>query len=247
VALFEVTAAVPGAAAPPGPWTTRPAPPTSFSAGAAPDADAPVWRVSLPANPQEARQALDAAERDLRAQELAVAGATMRMRRAMSGGSSFAVGGAPAPEREMLGLVDELRASESGASSFGLREMASDGLEQAEEKFRAFAAQVHETLVSYAVVETQVDQRLIGRTSVGWTGDVRSLLAADLSAEHADLHRRSLALALQSRAALLRTFTTVLRGAAIVATMISSPVGAVAALPAAWKFVDQLLTDMRSG
>jgi hypothetical protein len=247
MATFEVIEPVVGAPAPPGPWTTRPAPPVSFSASGAPESGSPVWRVSLPADPQAAREALSDAGRGLRAQEAALATAQSRIRQVASGGASFAAGRTPAPELELMGLVGEVRAAEGGASSFGIRETVSAGWGEAEEKFRAFAAQVHETLTNYAVVETQVELVLIGRTSVGWTGDVRSLLVADLSAEQADLHRRTLALALASRTAMLRTFTTVLRGAAIVATMISSPVGAVAALPAAWKFVDQLLTDIRSG
>ncbi|MBX0329778.1 hypothetical protein K2Z83_19085 [Oscillochloris sp. ZM17-4] len=245
MAIFEVIEPVAGAPAPPGPWTTRPAPPASFSAGAAPAAGAPVWRARLPADPQAARAALDDAGRGLRAQGAALETAEGRMRRVAGGGASFAAGRTPAPELELMGLIGELRAAESGASSFGLRETASAGWGEAEAKFRAFAAQIHETLTSYAVVETEFGRALIGRTSVGWTGDVRSLLAAGLSPDQADLHRRTLALALESRAALLRTFTTVLRGATIVATMISSPVGAVTALPAAWKFVDQLLSDMR--
>ncbi|NNJ12567.1 hypothetical protein EKD04_019765 [Chloroflexales bacterium ZM16-3] len=248
MAIFEVIEPVAGAPAPPGPWTTRPAPPVSFSAGGAPEAGAPIWRVSLSADPQEARLALDEAGRGLRAQQAALETATARMQQVArgNGGASFSAGRTPAPELELMGLVGELRAAESGAASFGLRESVSAGWGEAEEKFRAFSAQVYETLTSYAVVETELDRVLIGRTSVGWTGDVRSLMAAWLSAEQADLHRRTLALALESRAALLRTFTTVLRGATIVATMISSPVGAVTALPAAWKFVDQLLADMRT-
>jgi hypothetical protein len=245
MASFEVIEPVAGAPAPPGPWATRPAPPVSFSAGAAPEAGAPIWRVNLPSDPGEARAALADAGRVLRAQEAALDMATTRIRRLASGGASFAAGRTPAPELELMGLVGELRAAESGASSFGLRETVSAGWQEAEEKFRAFAAQVQETLTSYAVVETQVESVLIGRTSVGWTGDVRSLLVATVGVEQADLHRGTLALALESRAAVLRTFATVMRGAAIVTTMISSPVGAVAAMPAAWKFVDQLLSDMR--
>jgi hypothetical protein len=245
MAIFELIDPVAGASTPPGPWTTRPAPPVSFSAASAPEAGAPVWRVSLPADPQAAQAALADAGRGLRAQEAALETAAGRMRRVASGGASFSAGRTPAPELELMGMIGELRATESGARSFGLREDASSGWSEAEEKFRAFSAQVHATLTNYAVVETEVERALIGRTSVGWTGDVRSLLAAGLSPEQADLHRRTLALALESRAALLRTFTTVLRGATIVATMISSPVGAVTALPAAWKFVDQLLSDMR--
>lgn len=250
MAIFEVIDPVVGAPNPPGPWTTRLAPPVSFSAGAAPEASSPVWRVSLPSDVAAARAALVDAGCGLRAQEDALETVTARIRCLnRSGGASFAVGHTPAPERELLGLMNELRAAEASGASFstlGINERADTGWAEAEEAFRTFAAQVYETLSNYAVVETQIDDVLIGRTSVTWTGDVRSLLINDLSSAHADLHCQSLALALASRVALLRTFTTVLRGAAIVATMISSPVGTVTALPAAWKFVNQLLTDIRS-
>ena len=205
-----------------------------------------MWRVNLPADPQAAQAALSDAGRGLRAQVAALDLAQGRIRQVANGGASFAVGSIPNPELELMGLMSELRAAESGARSFSLSETISSGWSDAEEKFRAFAAQVQDTLTNYAVVETQVEQVLIGRTSVGWTGDVRSLLVANLSSEQADLHHRTLALALDSRTTMLRTFTTVLRGAAIVATMTSSPVGAIVALPAAWKFIDQLLTDIRS-
>lgn len=246
MAIFELIEPVSGAPAPPGPWTTRPAPPVSFSAGAAPEAGSPVWRVRLPDDLEQASAALADAGRSLRAQEAALATATERIRRVASGGASFSAGRTPAPEQELMSMLGELRAGASGASSFGLREAAGAGWGEAQERFTAFAAQVHETLTNYAVVETEVGALLIGRTSVGWTGDLRSLLITELSASQAALHQRALDLALTSRAAMLRTFTTVIQGATIVARMLSSPVGAVTALPAAWKFVDQLLTDMRT-
>jgi hypothetical protein len=53
-------------------------------------------------------------------------------------------------------------------------------------------------------------------------------------------------LALGSRAALLKTFGTVMRGAAIIAALTSSPVGAALALPAAWRFVEQLRDELQT-
>ncbi len=246
MASFEIIGPGAGTPAPPGPWITRPAQPVAFSADTAPEAGPPIWRVSLPTDPQAAWAALSDASRGLRAQAVAIESAQARIMRVAGGGDSFAVGRTPAPELALLGLVDELRAAEYDTGSFGIRETVRSGWEDAEEKFRAFAAQVHAVLTNYAVVETHVGLVLIGRTRVGWTGDVHSLLASELNPVQADMHRRALALAIESRTVLLHTFTTVLRGAVIVATMISSPVGAVAALPAAWKFIDQLLTETRS-
>lgn len=245
MAIFEVIDPVLGATTPPGPWVMRPAPPVSFSVAAAPEEAGPVWRVNLPADLQAAQVVLDDAGRSLHAQEVALSSATARLQRLARGGASFSTR-MPAPEAELLGLMMEARAAESGAASFGLRESAMEGWQEAEERFQAFANQIQTTLTTYAVVETTIEQVLIGRSRVDLSGGIQSLFRDDFQPDEIELHRKTLSVALASRAALLRTFITVLRGATIVATMFSSPVGAISALPAAWKFVDQLLDDMRA-
>lgn len=261
MAVFELVASA-GAPAPPGPWQVRqpPAEARSFGLGsAATPVDAPLWRVDLPVDLAAARAAFAVAETDLSLQEAVIAAAPARIGAlAASGGAvSFSTRGMPAPERQLLALVSELR-GEAGAFSAGQAGgPASAGAfsagqadrptwAEAEARFRAFVAQVQDAVTNYAVVETLVEGRLICRSSVSWTGDIRSLLQVRLTARHEQLHRRSLALALRSRAALLTTFGAVMRGGAIVAMMASSPAGAVTALPAAWKFVDQLLDDLRA-
>lgn len=241
--VFELIDSVPGATAPPGPWGVAPA--TSFSTRGVSETNEPIWRAHLPADTAAARAALAIAAADLRSQEVALLRAPDRIRALSYGGVSYAAGQSAAPEQALLGLVDELNGRTSG-ESFGLRETISAGWAQAEERFGAFMAQVQETIDNYAVVETRVDNALIGQTRVAWSGDMHSLLVSTIDPAQAELHRRTLTLALHSRATLLRTFGIVLRGAAIVATMVSSPVGMVTALPAAWRFVDQLLEDMRN-
>jgi hypothetical protein len=244
VATFTLLDPTPGATAPPGPWAARPAPAASFSAGAGPEAGAPVWSAQLPEDAAEARAELAAAASGLERQERALDEAIARMARSARGGASFAAA-QPAPERELQLVLEELRRPR-GAASFSAGGEP-PRWEQAQAQFRAFSAQVTETLRGYAVVETRVSVALVGRTSVGWTGNMRSLVVANISPDQDDLHRRTLGLALRSRVALLRTFVTVTRGAAIVATAISSPAGPLLALPAAWSFVSQLLDDMRAG
>lgn len=243
MALFEVLDPHGAAVAPPGPWQARPAPAASFSVGTA---SATVWRANLPADPELARSELMLAEAGLRLQEDAVAAAPARIEALVRGAASFGAAPLAAPERELLGVLGSASGNRGGAASFGLRETTSELWETAETRFRAFAAQAQDAITKLAVVETRVEGRLIARTSVNWTGDLRSLLSTPLAAEQAALHQRTLTLATRSRMATLRTFGTVLRGAAIVATMASSPVGAITALPAAWSFVEQLLSDMRS-
>jgi hypothetical protein len=242
MALFEVIDPA-GGPAPPGPWEARPAPPASFSATGEAEEQAPLWRINLPADRASAWAELARAEQGLRAQEAAVAGAPARLRAlaAQGGAASF---GAPvgAPEARLLTIVGELRGE--GGASFGTGG-ESDEIAGARERFGAFVAQVQDAVGNFAVVETRLAQRLVARSSVGWTGDLRSLLEAGLAAQDLALHHHSVALAMGSRAALLRTFASVMRGATIVALMVSSPVGAVTALPAAWRFVDDLLREAR--
>ena len=245
MALFELIDPA-GGPPPPGPWETRRAPAASFSAGAAPEAQATLWRVSLPADPAAAWAELRQAEASLARQEAAVADAPARLRRLAAGGgaSSFSSAAPAGPEGRLLGLVSELRGE--GAASFSLGGGAESELPAIEERFRAFTQQVQDAVVHFAVVETSQERLLLARTSVGWAGDMRSLLAAGLPGEQAALHRRSLGLAMRSRAALLRSFASVMRGATIVALMVSSPLGAATALPAAWSFVNDLLREERA-
>jgi hypothetical protein len=232
-----------GGPAPPGPWEARPAPAASFGATAE-EAQAPVWLVSLPADPALAWAELADAEAGLRAQEAAVAAAPERLRALAAQGGAASFGAAPAgPEARLLALVGELRGE--GGESFGAGAAGEIQLSEAQERFRAFVGQVQDAAGSFAVVETRLAERLVARSRVGWTGDMGSLLDARLTAHEGATHRRSVALALRSRAALLRTFAAVVRGATIVALMVSSPAGAVAALPAAWRFVDDLLREQR--
>jgi hypothetical protein len=242
--VFELIDPVPGAPPPPGPWAVRPAA-VSFSSTVTPEQ---IWRADLSADPLAARVALGVAREQLRAQEAALATAEERLQRASYAGLSFSIGAVSgAPEQALHGLVRELRAEPAPASgvSFSTGETTPTGWIAAEAQFRAFVAQARETISTYARVETRQERMLIGRTRVNWGGDMRSHVISSVSRVQAELHRRTLMLALRSRAAILRVFAIVLRGARIVAQMISSPVGAVTALPAAWSFVQEVLREVR--
>lgn len=244
--MFALIDPVPGAPPPPGPWTVRPAP-VSFSSTAAPEQ---IWRAELSADPLAARVTLGVARAQLRAQEAALATAEERMQRASTAGLSFSVGAAAgAPEQRLQGMLQTLRAqptAPSGGVSFSTGTAEPTEWIAAEAQFRAFVAQARETISAYALVETRQERMVIGRTRVNWGGDLRTHVIGGVSRVQAELHRRTLVLALRSRAAILRVFAIVLRGARIVAQMISSPIGAVTALPAAWGFVQDVLSEVRS-
>jgi hypothetical protein len=96
----------------------------------------------------------------------------------------------------------------------------------------------------FAWVETQQDNLLIGRTVVGWSGDLDTLWLPGLAPERRDLHRRSLHQALGSRNILLHATVVTVRSAAKLAVLLATPGGAVLAIPVAWKFVKEIMADI---
>lgn len=252
MALFELVDST-GGPPPPGPWRVAPGGHEGLAFGAAAVAPAsPVWRADLPDDRVAALAALAAAEADLRRQDAALDAAPGRMIAvAAPATASYGLRGQPAglgaPDHWLRATVEGLRAgsgSPAGAASYGLRDDVTAAWQEAEARFLSFAAQAREALSSLAVVETRVGGALVARTSVGWSGDFRTLLGGAPLYLDAALHRRTLGLALGSRAALLKMFGTVMRGAAIVAALTSSPVGAALALPAAWRFVEQVRDEL---
>ncbi|NJN19615.1 MAG: hypothetical protein HC822_26930 [Oscillochloris sp.] len=244
MARFEVIVATPNSPPPPGPWQPSLATPASFSTRGDQLAGATIWRADLDADVAAAHAELAAAGDALRNQELALEQGLGRMQAVLSGSASFSTA-ARTPERELQLLL--YRSPQSAGASFSTSSASDSGADwkAAGERFQAFIAQIQDTIGNYAVVETRQQQRLIGRSSAGWSGDLRTLVISDLTPEQRELHLRTLGLALRSRAALLRTFAMITRGAAIVATAISSPAGPLLAMPAAWKFVDELLREQR--
>jgi hypothetical protein len=148
------------------------------------------------------------------------------------------------PEDQLFGMLGALE-EQPNAVNFGIGEDVKAGWEKANAQFRSFAAQAREAISNFAVVETRTGELLVGRTSVNWSGDMRTLWPLALDPAQAALHQRILTVALESRAAMLRTFTLVLRGAGLVAQAVSSPIGTVTAIPAAWKFISEILNETK--
>ncbi len=239
----------------PGPWAglaAPPAPPSdglSFSIGAgeaeAGPLEAPIWRANLPADLRAAAVQLAQGEASLQATRQALDNAPARLNAALNRrpvGVSFSTATEQRPESQLFSLIGALE-QDPNTVSFGVGDDLKAGWEQANAQFQRFAAQAREAITNYAVVETRAGELLIGRTSVSWAGDMRTCWPRSIEFEQADLHRRMLALALESRAAMLRTVILVLRGAGLVAQAVSSPIGAVTAIPAAWKFISEIMHE----
>ncbi len=246
-------------------WTASPGPAPATGGRPAPGgvafdvsaaaAQEPVWRVNLPADPDEAEAYLHGAEDGLETSQQALDAATERIDALVkrqtaqvafdtSAATAFAVGAEmDEAERALLGLLEE---AETGRApvSYGLGDELAGGLKEATEQFQGFMERARQVVAYYAWVETRVQGQLLGRTSVGWTGNMHTAWQEGPDAAQMALHQRTLALSLASRETLVRTFVVVASGAAKLSVLLSAPGGALLAIPAAWKFINQVRDEI---
>jgi hypothetical protein len=228
----------------------------SFSAPASsPAPEIATWRLNLPANPRAARERLAQAEAQVQAAETGLALIPQRLeqlaqqgRPAPAAGISFGTGAAEGmslaqPEAGLLHLLAEFQ--EGAGPQFSFAAAAGPGnWSKAEEEFQATLKRLLGLLTHLAWVETQVENQLLGRTIVGWTGNMRTAWGAGFGPDYLALHQRALTLALASRQTLLRTLVIAVQGAAKIAALLTIPGGQILALPIAWKYVSQVLAEV---
>lgn len=223
-------------------WQPEPAP-VSFAPGAEPPA-ALQWQVDVPADPRAATAAVESQAALLRRERQTLAQETMRRFGAVVAGGSAAASfdlGLPQPERE---LAIWLQTVGGGQSFFPGEAWLKDWQETARQA-QAFVRQVQRSLLSYAWVESSVEGRRIARTAVQWLGDVATEWQAGLDRQQAALHRRAVALAVDTRTTWVRAFLLAAEGAGLLAAALGTPGGPLLALPAAVKFVRQVLAEVR--
>jgi hypothetical protein len=241
-----------------GNWDIPPLPTSEVVSFGAPTPDvgqAPAWRVNLPADPAQAIRQLENTRAELQASQEALDNVPDRIESLVNrsqaearGEVSFAAESLPAAEAEllrMLGAAGQIAVrGEQPGVSFGLGQDLGAELRKATEGFQQFTQRISRLIAHFAWVETQVAGHLLARTVVGWTGDMNTLWEQYLQPEQIDLHRRSLDLAITSRAAMLQTFIVTTQGAAKLSILLAAPGGAILALPAAWKYVNQILAEL---
>jgi hypothetical protein len=244
--LFELHDAAAAAATPDifGLWATVAAP-VAFGVGGV--AEGPLWRANLAPDQRAAQAQIGGGEALLASSDLALAEAAGRLEALARGQAAQSFGGTtlPQPEAELMEALNEL--GMGGATSFGLGERLAAGWEEAAQRFQGFAGQVRDSVATIARVETcrQGQDQPFGRTVVGWTGDTRTVWMAGVDLVQAELHHRTVTLALRSRATLLRTLAVAARGAITLSTLLATPGGALLALPAAWRFINQVMSEAR--
>jgi hypothetical protein len=93
-------------------------------------------------------------------------------------------------------------------------------------------------------IETRVEGALVAQSITTLTGDTELWIAPRLSLTGARLHARSAAVAVRTRHAWARILTLTVRGAGRL-TMLGLPGGAISAVPLVWRFVRDVLRELR--
>ncbi len=225
----------------------------SFAAPGAPaETEGLVWRMDLPADSAAAQAQLDAQLARMKASEAALPTVQARVRsvaaRAKTAASepvSFAATPLEGAEGELLTELAQLRPAE-GMVEFGLLDSLKEKVippawGDALQKAQPLLDRVQNAVLYSALVETRIAGQHIARTTIGWAGDANTAWGHDAHPDDLALHARALALAIASRHMLTRIFMLTAR----LAVTLSAPGGPVLALPAAWKFINQVLAEVR--
>jgi hypothetical protein len=99
-------------------------------------------------------------------------------------------------------------------------------------------------LLHYAWVDTILENQLAARTTVNWDGDMTTIWRSSPMEDLTLPHRRSLELALASRAANMHTVLTVSRLAGKIALAAATPLGPLQALALGWQFVQEVIAPL---
>jgi hypothetical protein len=213
----------------------------------------PAWRVQLSGSLDEAWAVLERKSLALSRSESSLVEAERRLSRLAAregvsagalppsgvGGASYGV--ARGPEAELLRALQAIEAPASFGPDWR------EGAERREvfEHWRAFLDRVSAVVAHYARVETEMAGALVGRTTVGWTGDFDVHWGPGATTSSMALHREAVRLALGSRIALVRLLIVVGTGAAKLGLRLTVPGAQLLVLPAAWKFVRDVLQQLR--
>ncbi len=220
----------------------------AFSITSRQGVDGTIWRSRLPAESCLAHSYLLNGEAKLGLSQQALPVATDRLEaylRQESSSLAFDYSSAGAllpPEAELSRALQELR---SPTVQFGLGEQLFGTWEQGVQKFQVFVHRLLQAVAHYAWVETYEGEQLLSQTAVSWKGNIEAAWQENLNPAQVAIHQRTLALVLASRITLVHAFGLAARGAILLSSMLILPAGPLLILPAAWKFIDQVLEEYR--
>ena len=229
-------------------FTTTPATDAlTFGIQAEPHQTVPVWRVDLPSDLELAQEHISRRAEQMQEAAAALESIPQRVdlmaaRQQVAASFDVESGQLPAPEAELLHLLEAIEAS-TAPLSFSSNVPKPGELDQVSDQFKAASQHLLRLFSHFAWVDTLVEGQPIGRTEVGWTGSMNTAWAERLNETQKNLHQRNLETALASRNTSLRTLTVSMQTAVKLSVLLAAPGGALLALPVAWKFVNQILAQ----
>jgi hypothetical protein len=268
MAVFELdgalAAAIPELAV--GPWTRTATGLFAFDATASPAAaasTASLWRVDLARDDAAARTALARGEHSIAATHAVLDDLPHRLEQILAemqaSDDLAAPTGAASPPivpPQLPAAESNLQAALAGADLPPLLEWPSWSTEAPRSDAAAAPpgedpgrlAQALERIVDLARgrarIETRLEGALVAHSITTLSGDTELWIAPRLSSSSARLHARSVAAAVRTRHAWARILTLVVRGCGRLIAL-GLPAGGLAALPIVWRFVRDVLREIR--
>lgn len=218
---------------------------TAFSTSAtAPDV---VWSVSLPRDPVLARHALQTQQDLLQASRLATAQARRTLQQLPSDWLdtppevSFST--TNNPETQLHHQLTHLTAP----VSFGTAPSAeAETWQNHLAGYQEFMRQLLQLLSPTLLAETRLEEYLQATTTVSLTGSIKTTWQTQASVTQCQLHQQTLNLSLESRVAMLQLAGQISAGAAALAAKFNLPGGQLMALPAAWAYLKEIMTQTQT-
>ena len=231
VAVFELGGALAPAIQelPVGPWTCAPPSILAFDAGADPGES--VWRVRLARDDDASRAELAAGERSVAQTHAVLDDAPRRLEQAL--GQLVA---------DLAELPPGTRHAPDVPDPHDPHDPHDAGLEPG--RLEQALDRVADLARGRARIETHLEGALVAHSIMTLSGDTELWATPRLSLAGARLHARSVAVAVRTRHAWARILTLLVSGCGRILTL-GLPAAGISALPLVWRFVRDLLREMR--
>jgi hypothetical protein len=203
--------------------------------------------ISLPDDPLEADASISRLETDLQTKIHALSkGGEFLRHLPVNDSLSFGLSSSSDPDSAEIRLQQHIAWLKSGGKnsvSFGWG--FSDKYSETASGFETFIRKIPEFLKPVLCVETRIQENLFACTRAGIGGDMKTLWHLT-DGDFISLHQRNVSFASDSRTALFQLLGQMMTGAAALAVRFSLPGGAITALPAAWRYVQDVMAQAAS-
>ena len=235
--------------------------PVSFAAGDGAPSTEPVieWLVTLPGDIDAAAAAQEQRLARVAATHHAIPDAQYRWRRTLfeaqhNGPVSFgaassgaagsgAAGSGAASDRTQAELeLARLLRSGTAPQAYGLDDHLPAAWQQRITDVKNFVNNARETLTYMTVAKTEIEAELVGKTYVGWLGNIDTAYDSSMTINEAELHRQTLLLALESRRAWLHIGAELVECATLITRALAGdPIGAMQAVCSVWDLIQEII------